>query len=126
MQNIERDLPGSPAEVPKKLTFVGASLMFFAVVTVALARLPARQLPQPQPDAAATEEAELKVERSPSLASFAASEYVEREALGLGLKNVYGKKAGFWYRSRFLRFLSPLRKMPGICLLENAFIPESV
>ena len=58
MQNIEGDLPGSPAEVPKKLTFVGASLMFFAVVTVALARLPARQLPQPQPGAAATEEAE--------------------------------------------------------------------
>ena len=88
------------------LTPLGASLMFFAVVTVELARLaakPARQLPQ----LGAVAEAELMVEGSQSLASFAASEYAERKA-GLALKNVFGIKVGFW------GFLSPLRKMPWI------------
>ena len=76
------------------LTLLGASLMFFAVVMVA-----ARQLPQ----LGTVAEAELTVEGSQSLASFAASEYAERKA-GLGFEECLRQK------SRFLRLFKPTAK----------------
>ncbi|CAK9050249.1 unnamed protein product [Durusdinium trenchii] len=66
-------------KVPKALTLLGASLMFFAVITMALTRLPRRARVADPPQQVPPAEAEATVDTPKSLASFAASEYAERE-----------------------------------------------
>ena len=72
-------LPKAISEVPKALTLLGASLMFFAVITMALTRLPRRARVADPPQQVPPAEAEATVDTPKSLASFAASEYAERE-----------------------------------------------
>ncbi|CAJ1375078.1 unnamed protein product [Effrenium voratum] len=70
-------------KVPTALTLVGASLMFCAVITMALTRKAPAKAPRAEgadlPQGVVAE-AEAPVPERESLASFVASEYVEREA----------------------------------------------
>mmetsp|Transcript_18363 Transcript_18363/g.38214 ORF Transcript_18363/g.38214 Transcript_18363/m.38214 type:complete len:384 (+) Transcript_18363:23-1174(+) len=70
-------------QVPTALTLAGAFMMFLAVVTMAIARLPPRQRTRetssgPPPDLSSSAAASPSSE-SRSLASFVASEYAERQ-----------------------------------------------